>query len=260
MMTDAGGAKAWPHPAQRRRAGTDRHRRYRTAAADRCDSVPGVTRLRPENIDGNWDASLRLHYNQALGRYDRWTIEGDATGRFLHSVDFASDNLDAPLPDRVAVDNLSLDASLRTDYRFKQWHAGAKMEVKHTRLDSRDAGFTPMDYTDFSAGVTLTAPLFWGIDLETDVMAYLRRGYTDASMNTTDWVWNASLSKALGRRKQWLVRAVGFDLLQQLSRVTRTVNSQGRTETWYNTVPAYASLHLTYRFDMKPKKKAGARE
>ena len=230
------------------------------ATARWYDLTTGVTRLRPENIDGNWDASLRLHYNQALGRYDRWTIEGDATGRFLHSVDFASDNLDAPLPDRVAVDNLSLDASLRTDYRFKQWHAGAKMEVKHTRLDSRDAGFTPMDYTDFSAGVTLTAPLFWGIDLETDVMAYLRRGYTDASMNTTDWVWNASLSKALGRRKQWLVRAVGFDLLQQLSRVTRTVNSQGRTETWYNTVPAYASLHLTYRFDMKPKKKAGARE
>ena len=230
------------------------------ATARWYDLTTGVTRLRPENIDGNWDASLRLHYNQALGRYDRWTIEGDATGRFLHSVDFASDNIDAPLPDRVAVDNLSLDASLRTDYRFKQWHAGAKMEVKHTRLDSRDAGFTPMDYTDFSAGVTLTAPLFWGIDLETDVMAYLRRGYTDASMNTTDWVWNASLSKALGRRKQWLVRAVGFDLLQQLSRVTRTVNSQGRTETWYNTVPAYASLHLTYRFDMKPKKKAGARE
>ncbi len=48
MMTDAGGAKAWPHPAQRRRAGTDRHRRCRTAAADRCDSVPGVTRLRPK--------------------------------------------------------------------------------------------------------------------------------------------------------------------------------------------------------------------
>ena len=230
------------------------------ATARWYDLTTGVTRLRPENIDGNWDASLRLHYNQALGRYDRWTIEGDATGRFLHSVDFASDNLDAPLPDRVAVDNLSLDASLRADYRFKQWHAGAKMEVKNTRLDSRDEGFTPMDYTDFSAGVTLTAPLFWGIDLETDVMAYLRRGYTDASMNTTDWVWNASLSKALGRRKQWLVRAVGFDLLQQLSRVTRTVNSQGRTETWYNTVPAYASLHLTYRFDMKPKKKAGARE
>lgn len=50
MMTDAGGAKAWPHPAQRRRAGTDRHRRYRTAATDRCDSVPGVTRLRPYGL------------------------------------------------------------------------------------------------------------------------------------------------------------------------------------------------------------------
>jgi len=50
---------------------------------------------------------------------------------------------------------------------------------------------------------------------------------------------------------------VGFDILQQLSNIRRTVNAQGRTETWYNTTPAYASLHLTYRFDMKPKKKAG---
>ena len=88
-------------------------------------------------------------------------------------------------------------------------------------------------------------------------MAYLRRGYTDASMNTTDWVWNASLAKAFGKRKQWLLRAVGFDILQQLSNIRRTVNAQGRTETWYNTTPAYASLHLTYRFDMKPKKRPG---
>ena len=75
-------------------------------------------------------------------------------------------------------------------------------------------------------------------------------------MNTTDWVWNASLSKAFGKRKQWLLRAVGFDILGQLSNIRRTVNAQGRTETWYNTTPAYASLHLTYRFDMKPKKRA----
>lgn len=30
--------------------GPDRHRRYRTAATDRCDSVPGVTRLRPYGL------------------------------------------------------------------------------------------------------------------------------------------------------------------------------------------------------------------
>ena len=221
------------------------------------DLATGVTTTRPENIDGNWDASLSANYTQALGQQDRWTIQGEAKGSFLHSVDFASDNPSASLPDRVAVDNLSIDAMLRADYRFKKWTAGAKATVQHTRLTGGGPSFTPFHYTDAAFGLTLTAPLPGGIDLETDLMAYLRRGYTDASMNTTDWVWNASLAKAFGKRKQWLLRAVGFDILQQLSNIRRTVNAQGRTETWYNTTPAYASLHLTYRFDMKPKKKQG---
>ena len=221
------------------------------------DLATGVTTTRPENIDGNWDAALSIAYTQGLGKDDRWTLQGEAKGTFLHSVDFATDNPSATLPDRVAVDNLSIDAMLRADYRFEKWTAGAKATVKHTRLTGGGPAFTPFHYTDAAMGITLTAPLPGGIDLETDVMAYLRRGYTDASMNTTDWVWNASLSKAFGKRKQWLLRAVGFDILQQLSNIRRTVNAQGRTETWYNTTPAYASLHLTYRFDMKPKKRAG---
>lgn len=48
---------------------------------------------------------------------------------------------------------------------------------------------------------------------------------------------------------------MGFDLLQQLSTIRRTVNAQGRTETWYNTLPSYATLHLVYRLDVKPKRR-----
>ena len=90
---------------------------------------------------------------------------------------------------------------------------------------------------------------------DTDLMVYCRRGYNDASMNTTNWVWNASLSKAFGKREQWVIKANGFDLLHQISTVRRTVNAQGRTETWYNTIPSYATLHIVYRLDIKSKKK-----
>ena len=85
-------------------------------------------------------------------------------------------------------------------------------------------------------------------------MAYYRRGYADASMNTTDWVWNAELSRPLGRRKQWLIKAIGFDLLQQIPNVRREVNNQGWQETRYNTKPSYVMLHVVYRLDVKPKK------
>lgn len=63
-----------------------------------------------------------------------------------------------------------------------------------------------------------------------------------------------AVSYPFGPAKQWTVKATGFDLLQQLPDVQRTVNAQGRSEVRINTQPAYALLTLTYRLDIKPRK------
>lgn len=47
----------------------------------------------------------------------------------------------------------------------------------------------------------------------------------------------------------------GFDMLNNLSNITRHVNAQGHTETWYMSIPRYAVLHAVYRFNQSPKKK-----
>ena len=98
----------------------------------------------------------------------------------------------------------------------------------------------------------VTLPL--DIELATDVTLYARRGYSDASMNTTDWVWNARLSRSFLRGKPLTVSLEGFDLLHSLDNVTRTLNAQGRTETRRNVLPNYVMLHLSYRFNLNPKK------
>lgn len=94
-----------------------------------------------------------------------------------------------------------------------------------------------------------------GVNLDTDLMAYCRRGYEEPSMNTTDWVWNLQLSKTFGKTKQFTAKAIGFDLLHQLPTIKQVVNPQGRTETRYNSQPAYAILTLAYRLDIKPRTK-----
>ena len=85
-------------------------------------------------------------------------------------------------------------------------------------------------------------------------MMYSRRGYQDASMNDNSLVWNLSLARTFGKTKNWIVKASGMDLLHQISNVRRVINSYGRSETRYNTVPSYVMLHLIYRLDVKPKK------
>lgn len=47
----------------------------------------------------------------------------------------------------------------------------------------------------------------------------------------------------------------GFDILGNLSNVRRTLNAQGRTESYYNVIPRYAMLHVIYKLNIQPKKK-----
>ena len=71
----------------------------------------------------------------------------------------------------------------------------------------------------------------------------MKRGYGDSSMNTNDFVWNASIAKSLWTNKV-VIKLEGFDILNQLSNIYSTVDAQGRMETWRNMVPSFVMLHL----------------
>ena len=82
---------------------------------------------------------------------------------------------------------------------------------------------------------------------------YSRRGYADHAMNTNELVWNARLSMRF-LHGNLIFMLDGFDLLGNLSNIRRTINAQGRTETWSNVTPRYALLHVVYRLNKQPKK------
>uniref|UniRef100_UPI003FEDECBE hypothetical protein n=1 Tax=Prevotella sp. TaxID=59823 RepID=UPI003FEDECBE len=60
-----------------------------------------------------------------------------------------------------------------------------------------------------------------GISLSTDLKEYCRRGYSEKSFNTSDLVWNASLSRSFCKGK----------LMQ-------------KAEKWNNTLPSYVAFDV----------------
>ena len=92
------------------------------------------------------------------------------------------------------------------------------------------------------------------MQLGTDLTEYSRRGYEDHSMNTNELVWNARLAKRVLHGNLTFMLD-GFDILGNLSNVRRTINAQGRTESYYNVIPSYVMLHAIYRLNIQPKKK-----
>ena len=90
--------------------------------------------------------------------------------------------------------------------------------------------------------------------MATDAVLYVKRGYGDKSMDTNDFVWNASIAKSLWKNR-FVVKLEGFDLLNQLCNIYSTVDAQGRVETWRNMVPSFVMLHLEWHFSRLPKNK-----
>lgn len=217
------------------------------------DRATGITILQPKNVNGNWFSKLTGGFQLGdVPKGLRWDYFCSFT--YQHSNEFATD-VTLPNNSLHSVNSLIQEHEFTLTYSINKVRVAFRGNANWTQMRSEQHLFSKFSYTDFNYGLSYSSPLVWGIDFETDIMAYYRRGYNDASMNTTNWVWNAQLSKAFGRRKQWLTKVCGFDILHQISTVRRTVNAQGRTETWYNTIPSYAILSVVYRLDVKPKKK-----
>lgn len=200
-----------------------------------------------------------ISFGRALDKDKRWNLSLDTRYVFAHSTDFNSDAMELE-PQTSLVLNHRINQNFKVSYGKKDFRVELNGWVGWSYATSDRKNFQRLNYVDQSYGFTLMTPLIWGIDLDTDLLLYLRRGYQDASMNTTELQWNAALSTRFGKKKLWTARLVGFDLLHQLSNITRTLNSQGRVETWHNTVRSYVNLNLTYHFEMKPKKGIGKAE
>ena len=112
--------------------------------------------------------------------------------------------------------------------------------------------FATINAVDLHYGATLQWKLPYKWQFDTDLTMYTRRGYSESTMNTDNLVWNARISRPVFKNRL-LLSADGFDILQQLSNVTRTLNAQARVETYTNVVPRYFMVHLTYRLNIRPK-------
>lgn len=215
------------------------------------DRNTGVSTWVPQNVNGNWNTSASAQYTMPFGKNEAFQLNSYSSLSYVHSVDYASERA---VLERSVVRNLTLSQQLGLTYRVNKHSFGIEGSVAWLQSRSALGLFDKVSALDYKARANALLHLPLGLELSTDMNLYARRGYADRTLNTTHWVWNASLAKTLLKGNLTL-KLTGVDLLGQISNVQHSINAQGRTETWVNTLPSYAMLSLTYRFHAVPKKK-----
>ena len=213
----------------------------------------GKRAYRPENVNGNWDTYARHTIDYSFGDGKKHSARMVTQFSYRNSVDLMEEENVSQL-NKSTVRTATLSFSPKVSLSLGKHTLNLSSDVSWNRYSSDRNTFQNISAWQYRIGADAIIHLPWQFDLTTDLTLYGRTGYNDAALNTSDLVWNARLSRSI-LRGNLLVIVDGFDILGQLSNVTRTVNAQGRTETYTNVLPRYALLHIVYKFKKLPKKK-----
>lgn len=213
------------------------------------DTATGIREGRYYNVNGNWSVDGALDwFKQTKG----FTLRNSLSSAYVTSVDLMGQ--DSPQLVRSKVYNLWFSDNAYMSYRFGKSELGVNVSVRHDRFTSNLANFTNQNTWTVKSGLNATLELPANFQLATDFTVYNRRGYTDAALNTDNFVWNARLTyRAL--KGKLLLMLDGYDMLHDLSNVSYTINAQARTEVYRTVLPRYFMFHVQWRFNSNPKRK-----
>ena len=218
------------------------------------DNATGISTIYPTSVNGNWNTKFEVEFKRALDKANKILFSNNFSTNYNHSVDMAS-IAGSTESQRSIVNNWEFDDELKVNYRLNDnyeftFHTGGKYYL----INSERVGFEKIKASDYNIGLNAQIVLPWELQLTTDMTMFARRGYQQTEMNTTDWIWNVQLARTF-LKGHLTAKLQGFDLLQQLSNTRYVINSQGRTESWNNSIPRYVMLSLAWKFNINPKKK-----
>lgn len=218
------------------------------------DKTTGASIIYPTSVNGNWNTKFEVEFKRALDKANKILFSNNFSTNYNHSVDMAS-IAGSTESQRSIVNNWEFGDELKVNYRPNDnyeftFHTGGKYYL----INSERVGFEKIKASDYNIGLNAQIVLPWELQLTTDMTMFARRGYQQTEMNTTDWIWNVQLARTF-LKGHLTAKLQGFDLLQQLSNTRYVINSQGRTESWNNSIPRYVMLSLAWKFNINPKKK-----
>jgi hypothetical protein len=209
----------------------------------------GGTITRPENVNGNWNGNLGFMFNTAIDSAGYFNVNTFTNLGYNHRVGFVSTGLNQDSQKSIT-NSLNIGERMAASYRNDWLEIELNGSLNYMRTRSELQTNSKLDTWQFSYGgmVGVTAP--WGTSLTTNMNMQSRRGYSDASMNTNELIWNAQLSQSFLKGNALTVSLQLYDILGQQSTVSQTISALSSSETEYNAITRYAMLHVIYRLNL----------
>ena len=235
------------------------------------DTETGRNFSRPENIDGNWNASGNFGFNTALGESKLWNISANSNMGYSNSVGYIStrtEGIGEPPADKPGAmafyknvfansesiksttNTLNLGERLRFGYRATYWDFGVFGNVNYQKSKSDVQERANLETWNFDYGADLNINTDFGLRFSTDLRINSRRGYSSAEMNTNEVLWNAQISHSFLKGKAATLSIQLYDILREQSSISRSISAYQRTDSWTYGIHSYCMVHFIYKLNI----------
>ena len=214
------------------------------------DTQTGGMLTRPINVNGNWNASGAFMFNTAIDSLGYFNFNSFSNVNYNNYVSYL-----ALSAGTSALKNITRALTLSERASFGYRNSWIEVElngsVDYTRSSNTlKVGNSNLNTWQFSYGTNVTFMAPWNMQITTGLTQNSRRGFSDKSMNTNELVWNAQVSQSFLKSKSLTVSLQLYDILHNLSSVSRTIDALKRSDTSYNTINSYAMLHVIYNVNL----------
>lgn len=208
----------------------------------------GGRTTQPMNINGNWNARGAFMFNTAIDTVGVWNLNSFTEASYYNRVSYTYlSNTKETVKNHTNTTTLSerLGISYRNSWIEVDLNGNVTYNISRNKLQEN----ANLDTWQFSYGTDITVTCPWGMSISTGAHMQSRRGYSDASANTNEFVWNAQLAQSFLKGKPLTVSLQFYDILNQRSSFSRTISAIMRSDSWTNSINNYAMLHVIYRFN-----------
>lgn len=223
------------------------------------DRTTGQTTSQQVNVNGNWSVNGSVEFNRGLDANHDFDLSASLNSNYSRNVDlnrtvtengYANGNLDG----KSKVYTLNSVGSVSLSYhKGSNFMAMLIATVNNDRTTGNRDDFMATNATTYFATARVMVKLPMGFELNSNINEMKRTGFNDDTLNDNSLVWNARLTKSF-LKGTLTVNLDTFDILGQISQTQVLLNSQGRAETWNNTLPRYVLLHCSYKFNLGMKR------
>lgn len=213
------------------------------------DAVTGGRTTQPVNINGDWNVMGAFMFNTAIDSTGYWNVNTFTNATYNNYVGYLALDKKSESQENTTR-TLSVNERLAAGYRNEWLEATLDGSCVFTHARNELQSKSNLDTWQFAYGGTVNVTLPWGMSLSTDLHENSRRGYSDASMNTNELIWNAQFGQSFLTGKPLSVTLQFYDLLHRQSNLSRAISATSRTDTEYNSINSYAMLHVIYRMNL----------